>query len=100
MPKTTKTYIAIVTIPKPPIWINKAKTILPNIDKVSAMFGIVDNPVTQTAEVDKNSESTQDSASTPALVANGSFRSSIPNRIMLKKLIATTAKGDNLCFFI
>jgi len=55
--------------------------------------GIVDNPVTQTAEVDKKIESTQDKESA-VCVEIGNLNKNTPIKMIPKGLRTMTAKGE------
>ena len=78
---------------------SKAKTTFPNTDNVMERSGMVDNPVTQTAEVDKKMESTQDKESI-VCVEIGNFSKNTPIKMIPKKLKTMIAKGVILSFFI
>ena len=83
-----KKLVSVIT-PKPPICISRIITTKPDVVKVEATSTEV-SPVTHTALVEMNSESTHE---IPFMVHRGNISSPVPIRIMIKKLPAKIREG-------
>jgi hypothetical protein len=90
-PNRRRKNVDIVMIPRPPTWIRRRITIWPNNEK-SFPVSFTTRPVTQVAEVAVNRASVY-AVLLPDDDAKGSHRTREPNRIAVKKLIATIFGG-------
>ena len=84
--------------PSPPIWMRNRMTTCPNILHAVAV-GNVTRPVTQVAVVAVNNASMYDTA-TPSRALIGSANNTLPQRIVIRKLIMITCVVDNPLFFL